>query len=253
MGFYALDKSQRDFLVEQIGREISLDFKTGNENFIKKYFSDEDTYIRKTAYIATGRIYCGADKRLKTGIIANLDTLFHEDDPKIRQTVINAAGEIGKDDFAVVQHFFDKGLFDTHHSVRNAVIGSMKKMGERNHVPVLDWSRGYLHHEDKEIRREICHGIELRGRTYPEDILPLLKELQHDKTKRVYSTLVHVIGQISYKKGCLEKVVCDIITWENKQLVAEAIDEIIDVHDRYRNFSFYTQDEAKKCIETLTI
>ena len=63
-------------------------------------------------------------------------------------------------------------------------------------------------------------------------------------------TLVHVIGQISYKKGCLEKVMTDIITWENKDLITDAIAEIIDVHDRYRNFSFYTQDEVKKIIDT---
>lgn len=64
-----------------------------------------------------------------------LDNLFLEDDYKIRQTVINAAGEIGKADFAAVQHIFDKGLFDTHHSPRNAVIGSIKKMGEVNPRP----------------------------------------------------------------------------------------------------------------------
>lgn len=124
-------------------------------------------------------------------------------------------------------------------------------MGEKNPAPLLEWSKQYLHHPDKEIRREICHGIELRGRTHPEDILPMLKELQFDKTKRVGWTLVHVIGQISYKKGCLEKVMADITTWENKELVADAIEEIIDVHYRYRNFSFYTQDEARKYIKSI--
>lgn len=51
-------------------------------------------------------------------------------------------------------------------------------MGEKNPKPVLTWAKKYLHHADKEVRREICHGIELRGRTHPQDILPLLKELQ---------------------------------------------------------------------------
>lgn len=31
----------------------------------------------------------------------------------------------------------------------------------------------------------------------------------------------------------------------NKELVLKAIDEIIDVHDRYKNFSHYTQEQAK--------
>ena len=152
-------------------------------------------------------------------------------------------------DFLSVEHFFHKGLFDSHHSVRNAVIGSIKKMGEKNPVPVLKWSKKYLHHPDKEIRREICHGIELRGRTHPEDILPLLRELQHDATARVRNTLIHVIGQISYKKGCLPKVIKDLKRWENKQLVAEAVHEIIDVHHRYRDFAVLSKGEAKQYID----
>ena len=122
-------------------------------------------------------------------------------------------------------------------------------MGEKNPEPTLQFAKHYLHHEDKEIRREICHGIELRGRKYPEDILPLLKELQDDKTARVRNTLVHVIGQIAYKKGCLEVVIKELKTWKNKKLVEDAIEEIIDVHARYKNFSAKTQEEAKTYIE----
>lgn len=171
------------------------------------------------------------------------------DDFKIRQTVINSAGEIGKTDFENVQQFFDKALFDKHHSPRNAVIGSIKKMGEVNPGPVLYWAKKLLHHPDKEIRREICHGIELRGRKYPQDILPLLQELQPDKTSRVRNTLVHVIGQISYKKGCLEMVVEHLKTWENKKLIADALEEIIDVHGRYKGFSALSQEQAQQYIE----
>jgi hypothetical protein len=157
-------------------------------------------------------------------------------------------GRGGKVSFRPVQHFFDRGLFDPHHSVRNAVIGSVKKMGAVNPAPVLEWAKTYLHHPDKEIRREICHGIELRGRTHPEDILPLLRELEWDKTARVRNTLVHVLGQIAYKKGCLEKVIAQLQSWEHRDLVHLALKEIIDVHHRYRNFSYYTQEEAKAYI-----
>ena len=82
----------------------------------------------------------------------------------MRQTTINAAGEIGMHDFAPIEHLMEAGLFDKHHSIRNAVFGSIKKMGEKNPKPVLAFAKRFLHHEDKEIRREICHGIELRGR-----------------------------------------------------------------------------------------
>ena len=247
MAFYDNNKEERAAIVDRMDGEIAGDILQGTDQFVPLYFSDEDTYIRKTAYLAVGKLYKVVPADLPA-ILKMLNHHFVSAEPKVRQTVVNAAGEIGKYDFDAVQQFFDTGLFDEHHSVRNAVIGSMKKMGEKNPLPVLEWSRKYLHHPDKEIRREICHGIELRGRTHPQDILPLLRELQFDKTRRVRWTLVHVIGQIAYKKGCLETVMKDILSWENQELVKEAIDEIIDVHHRYRNFSFYTQDRAKEII-----
>ncbi len=243
MGFYDLPKEQRAALAMQIREELDEDFNNGSRSSIIERFSDPDTYIRKAAYLAVGRI-SQANPSILYKIIPTLEDLLSQPDFKIRQTCINAAGEIGKFDFAVVEHFFDKGLFDSHHAVRNAVIGSIKKMGEVNPKPVLEWAKRYLHHADKEIRREVCHGIELRGRKFPQDILPLLKELQFDKTSRVSKTLVHVIGQIAYKKGCLATVVADLKTWDNKELVKKALEEIIDVHHRYRNFSTLSQAEA---------
>lgn len=248
MAFYDLDKSERNKLVEQINHRIYSELKNGKNKLITGYFSDEDTYIRKTAYLAIGKIHL-ADKALKKNTLKLLDELFSSENEKVRQTAINAAGEIGKIDFPAIDHLMRKGLFDPHHSVRNAVIGSIKKMGEKNPVPTLEFAKQFLHHENKEIRREICHGIELRGRTHPQDILPLLRELQDDKTSRVRNTLVHVLGQIAYKKGCLETVIKDLKTWKNKELVADAIEEIIDVHDRYKNFAIKTQEEAIDYIE----
>ncbi|HWY98549.1 MAG TPA: HEAT repeat domain-containing protein [Bacteroidia bacterium] len=247
MAFYDLPKPERDKLVEHINNQILSGILKGKKEKITSYFADEDTYIRKTAYLAIGKIYV-TNKDLHKKVLVLLEALLKEEDFKIRQTVVNAAGEIGKTDFEAVQHFFAIGLFDEHHSIRNAVIGSVKKMGEKNPKPVLKWAQKYLHHEDKEIRREICHGIELRGRTHPQDILPMLKELQHDKTKRVSSTLVHVLGQIAYKKGCLETVLADLKTWDNHDVIEKAIEEIIDVHDRYQNFSYYTQKQAKEIV-----
>lgn len=254
MSFYDLSKPEREKLVSKIQAELIDELnlplsKPGKNSFSRteNYFSDEDTYIRKAAYQSIGKIYFYHD-RLRKKVLALLDKLFEDEDEKIRQTVVNAAGEIGISDFKIVEDFFHKGLFDDHHSVRNAVIGSMKKMGEKNPKPVLAFAKKYLHHPDKEVRREICHGIELRGRKYPEEILPLLKELEFDKTARVKNTLVHVLGQIAYKKGCLEKVIAHLKLWENVEVVKEAIDEIIDVHHRYKDFSFYTQEQAKKYI-----
>jgi len=248
MGFYDLDKKQRIEIVDTINRDILNDIQKNDNGKIIAYSSDGDTYIRKTAYLAIGRIY-KTTPALQKKTLKQLETLFKSTDEKVRQTVINAAGEIGILEFQKVTHFFDTGLFDEHHSVRNAVIGSVKKMGEKNPVPVLNWAKKYLHHPDKEVRREICHGIELRGRTHPQDILPLLKQLEFDKTARVKNTLVHVIGQIAYKKGCLETVIEHLKSWENKELVLEALDEIVDVHERYKDFSILTQKQAIEYID----
>jgi HEAT repeat protein len=243
MSFYELPKEQRAKLAAKIHSDIFSDFKKKKYENILAYFSDEDTYIRKAAYQATGKIY-KSEKTLQAPILRSLGKLLSHENEKVRQTAINAAGEIGMHDFPPVKEMMDRGLSDEHHSVRNAVIGSIKKMGEKNPKPVLAFAKKYLEHSDKEIRREICHGIELRGRTHPQDILPLLKELQDDKTSRVRNTLVHVLGQIAYKKGCLETVAKELRTWKNKELVRDAIDEIVDVHERYKNFAVKTQAEA---------
>ncbi|MFC4870377.1 HEAT repeat domain-containing protein [Negadavirga shengliensis] len=251
MGFYDLSKNERQQAVEAIKAALCEDLvEDSSLTSTITYFSDPDTYVRKAAYLSLSKLYFAFPKYRDT-ILKRLDGLMVHADFRIRQTVINTAGEIGKKDFGSVMPIFDKGLLDGHHSPRNAVVGSIKKMGEVNPAPVLKWARSYLHHQDKEIRREICHGIELRGRKHPEDILPLLKELQHDKTARVRNTLVHVIGQIAYKKGCLQKVLDHLRSWENQDLVEAALEEIIDVHERYKTFAAMSQDEARKFIATV--
>lgn len=243
MSFYDLSKEERLVLVDKINIDIESDLVSNSTQNIITYFSDEDTYIRKTGYLAIGKIFY-TKPELQNTILSLLKILLNSETDKVRQTVVNAAGEIGKFHFNKVQMFFDIGLFDKHHSVRNAVIGSVKKMGEKNPEPILAWAKSYLKHEDKEIRREICHGIELRGRTHPQDVLPLLKELEFDNTKRVSDTLIHVLGQIAYKNGCLKTVVTHLNTWQNKALVEKALDEIVDVHNRYKKFAVLSQQEA---------
>lgn len=249
MGYYDLDKIQRIKLVHKINEDILTAITLDLKDTVLNYFSDDDTYIRKAAYLAIGKIYRDHPE-LQSKLLKQLDKFYESENEKVRQTVINAAGEIGIIEFERVEHFFESGLFDAHHSVRNAVIGSIKKMGGKNPNPVLKWAKKYLQHPDKEIRREICHGIELRGRTHPQDILPLLKELQFDKTARVRNTLIHVIGQISYKKDCLSIVVEQLKSWGKKDLVLQALEEIIEVHGRYKNFALLTQEEAKNYIES---
>jgi len=249
MSFYSLTKEKRVLLVEQVHRDVLSYIQKNGQGDAIAYFADDDSYIRKSAYLAIGKIYTD-NPFLQKKIIAILFDFISEPDFKIRQTAVNAAGEIGIGYFGPVERIFDICLFDKHHSVRNAVIGSVKKMGNKNPAPVLLWAKKYLHHPDKEIRREICHGIELRGRTHPQDILDMLKELQHDKTARVKNTLIHVIGQISYKTDCLPVVIANLNTWDNQEIIEKSIDEIIAVHDRYKDFAVLSQKQAIDYITT---
>ncbi len=248
MAFYDLTKEERKEVIEQIFIKLLNDFKYGKTKNLLEHFSDEDTYVRKNAYQVIGKIY-KQNPDLQKKILEKLTNLLNNENEKIRQTTINAVGEIGKSEFEKVICFFDKGLFDEHHSVKNAVIGSLKKMVEKNPKPVLKWVEKYIEHENAEIRREVCHGIELRGRTHPQDILPLLKKLQFEQKARVKNTLIHVLGQISYKKGCLETVIKELNNWENKKLVEKAVLEIIDVHKRYEKFTYLAQVQAIEYIE----
>ena len=248
MGFYDNTKEVRALIADKIAAEIQSDFEAVANKNIPRYFSDEDTYIRKNAYLAVGRIYF-ANINLQELIIKTLENLLCSHSFRVRQTVINAAGEIGITDFSAVERIMETGLEDKHHSPRNAVIGSLKKMGEKNPVPVLGFARKHINHPDAEIRREICHGIELRGRTHPQEVLPLLKELEYESVARVKNMVVHVLGQIAYKKGCLETVVSELKTWGNKIVAEKAYEEIIDVHKRYKNFSYLTAKQAREYIE----
>ncbi|CEA13175.1 HEAT repeat domain-containing protein [Methanobacterium formicicum] len=155
---------------------------------------------------------------------------------------------MGKQDASPVFDYLETALEDPHHRVRNSVMSSLKVMGEKNPQPTLKFAKRFIHHPDPEVRKKVVHGIELRGRTHPEDILPLLEEFQDDAHPQVRKMLIHVLGQISYKEGCLEKVTSALKTWKNKELVEDTIPYILDVHKKYP-FSALTPEEAEKYLK----
>lgn len=257
MGFYDLSKTERQKLVNEIeGKilEVILDLGSVTDNndiiipeTIWNYSSDNDTYIRRNAYLAIGRIYF-THIELEKKILRLLDAMSEDNNERVRQTSVYALGEIGKKDADIVFKPFEKALVDKHHSVRNAVIGALKQMGLKNPIPTFKFAKKHLHDDDPKIRREIIHGIELRGRKHPEEVLPLLKELQNEKVKAVRDMIIHVIGQISYKKGCLEIVVENLNSWTNRELVIEVSKEVVKVHTRYK-FATRTPEEANEYIK----
>jgi 3-methyladenine DNA glycosylase AlkD len=247
MGYYDLSKEQRVQLYDTMKDNISHDIIENKLEYIYKYAADKDTYIRKNTYLIMGRLY-HTNPPFQEIIIRISEKLLTNENEKIRQTIVNCLGEIGKIDARNVLDFFEIAIHDEHHSVRNAVIGSLKKMGQVNPEPILTFTKKFLHHPEPEIRREVIHGIELRGRTHPEEVLPLLKEVQFEHVKRVRNMVIHVLGQISYKENCLEKVIQALSEWENIAIVEEAIIEILDVHVRYKDFSVKTYEQAKEYI-----
>jgi len=263
MGFYDLSRDERQKVVIKTEGDIlqaihELNIPWNNNinpvlvpEDIINYASDSDTYIRKNAYMAIGKIYWDHND-LRDKIIYLLDEMLKNSEQKVRQTSVYALSEIGKKDADAIMETFEKALKDEHHSVRNAVIGALKQMGQKNPEPTFNFAKKHLKDDDPKIRREIVHGIELRGRTHPEEVLPLLEELQNEKVKEVRKMVIHVIGQISYKKGCLEKVIYALNRWKNTGFVCEAAGEILKVHKSYK-FSAKSPEDAEEYIkENLT-
>ena len=213
------------------------------------YFSDQDTYIRKCGYNALGNIY-QQKPELKANILQLLRILLEDENELLRQTAAYTLGEIGKKDAEAILDMLASALHDTHYKVRNAVIGTLKQMGQKNPEAVLNFSAEFINDPDPEIRRVIIHGLELRGRTHPGDVLPLLKSIQFEKAKRPHQMLVHVLGQISYKRNCLETVAKELKTWNNTEIVAEALQEIILVHKSYEKFSSKSVEEATEYLKS---
>jgi len=98
MGFYDLSRAEREQKYQDTQSDILRDLQKGDFSTTAAYFYDADTYIRKAAYLAIGNLF-KLNLPPLAEIINILDALIKSDSERIRQTVINAAGEIAKRDF----------------------------------------------------------------------------------------------------------------------------------------------------------
>ena len=245
MGFYDSNKRQRDQLVNEMISNIIEDIAGHSLTYVLPYASDPDTYIRKQTYMILGRRYRENPQERKR-IRETIEQLFASPDEKARQTAVYVLGEIGEVD----EDFLVRAMKDPHHAVRNGVIGTLKTLGVKQPQATLAFADKHIHDGDPEIRRQIIHGIELYGRTHPQDVLPLLREVQNDPNRRVREMLIHVISQISYKKGCLQVIAAELKTWQNQALVEKCLQAILDQHAR-QSYCAFTLDEAKEIIVEL--
>lgn len=248
MKYYDLTKEERQSFVIKMENELMQDLESNKNSHILQYSSNEDVYIRKNVSNILGKIY-REQSLFKEEITQVAVQLLENGDEKVRQTAVYILGEIGKQDADPVFDYLEIALEDPQHRVKNAVMSSLKVMGQKNPQPTLNFAKVFIHHPQPEVRKKVIHGIELRGRTHPEDVLPLLEELQDETNPAVRKMLIHVLGQISYKKGCLEKVTSALKTWKNRELVEDTIPYILEVHENYP-FSALNPEEAKEYLKT---
>lgn len=249
--YYDLTKKQRTAYRAAIKEDLYDDLVNNSLSEITIYFSDADTYVRKAAYSSLTEIYFEHEDR-REQIMTLLEELMHNDDKHVRQTVIFTYGQIfRKEPRKEILPILEKALFDEHHKVKNAVMGAMKQMGEKQPKPVIAFAKKLISHKDPNIRKRVIHGIELWGRKHPEDTLPVYRLLQFDPSAKVRHMIAHVVSQNSYKEGCLEKVIAELKTWTNQELVQECIDEILGVHERYEDFSAYDLEDAREKLREL--
>lgn len=246
MGYYDLSKQERITFKAEVASELLSTLQASASPLSLPHISDSDTYVRKVMYQAIADVY-KSDVALRKKTIDLVNRAFMSSDQLVRQTATNAMGEIGIYEPGAVGDFFDRASEDESPKVRNAVIGSLKKIGQKHPETVIDFAKRNVNNPHEEVRRIAMHGLELRGRTYPEDILPTLKLFQKESKARLKKMLVHVVGQSSYKKGCLEVVLAELKTW-NHDTTTVALKEIYAVHVYYADFSHYNSEEARRMI-----
>ena len=242
--FYSLPKQKRDAFVAAMRDHIHRGLADGDNRYLMSYAASPNTHIRKWAYTVLGRIY-HEHRELWSTALAVVEEMLLSPNQKVRQTAVYAAGAVG--DLRVVADILETGLRDPHYSVRNGVIGALKVIGSKDPPRALAFARRHIKDDDPEVRRQIVHGIELHGRTCPQEILPLLADMQGETNKRVCTMIVHVIGQISYKEGCLETVIDELRGWGNRDLRSRAIVSILAVH-REQTYCAHSYKDAREYI-----
>ncbi|RYG51004.1 MAG: hypothetical protein EOO01_09445, partial [Chitinophagaceae bacterium] len=84
MTFYSNSKEERKRIAGEIADAILADIDENSTSRILEYFNDDDTYIRKTAYIAVGNIVKGRPAKL-SAVIEILNELITHSAEHVRQ------------------------------------------------------------------------------------------------------------------------------------------------------------------------
>jgi len=150
MSFYDLSKEERIELVQKMELEVKSDLNNSLNGNIFQYASDDDTYIRKNLYLILSRLYLN-EPDFKEKVTESTKSLYQSSDEKQRQTAVYVWGEIGKIDFDAVVLFLEKALNDNSKKVKSSIMGSLKKMGDKNPQPTLNFAQKFINHPDPEL------------------------------------------------------------------------------------------------------
>ena len=244
---YHLSKDERLAFLEKEKTELKDSIYLGNYTRVAEFFYYEDIVIRNHAYEGLSKVFSKFPQD-RENITALMFYLMRDSNPKIRQNTVKAAGEIGRVEFKYINNILKRGLFDVDNSVLNATINSVQKLVQTNPVPTLKFTKKYLYSHLAKVRVQLLFAIEMRGRTNPQDILTLLKELQDDDNEKVQETVVLVIGRISILAGNLETIVLNMKSWHNDKLVSRIMFEVLKTH-KESSEAVRTFDEAKDYVE----
>lgn len=236
-----LSKDKKHIHMDKISNEIICGLDSKVYENILTHASNKDNQVRKL--VSTVLAGAHRDNSLKESLSKLFEEMGKSEDEKVRKTLILAAGEIGKRNAEDIFSILESGMNDRNEMVQKTAISVLKVMCEINPVPSLEFVSRLIEHENPAIRKGIVHGLELRGKKCPEDILPILRSVQNEKHKSVVNVIIHVVGRISYKKGSIEKVVEELKTWTNKWLVKKSAQEIISFHKKHTKFANRTPEE----------
>jgi hypothetical protein len=104
------------------------------------------------------------ERDLNSGKSERIKKYASDSDTYIRKNTYIIIGKLyrnNQDLTKTILHILKYLFPDTDEKVRQTVVYALGEI--------------FLHHHDPKIRREIVHGIELRGRTHPEEILDVHK------------------------------------------------------------------------------
>lgn len=231
--FKELAKEEQTKMKREITEAIELAIAYDDATRVLAYFDHEDPDIRRAACHAVGRLYrhTREDRPKREMLLLLLERLYGNLSDRVREVTICACAEIASRNFSVVEPLLVRGMHDRSRTVREAVTHSLRAVSRKN-PSILRFCEEHIVSPEPEVRGLICLGLILRGKTHPQDVMGLLKKIQHDDHPQVRKALVHTLGQISLEPEGFAYVEEELSSWRNPELYEAFREEALGVQRR---------------------